>query len=172
MNKTRLPILIVMAALALTAIIAAQAYSPSGGTQEVHQSYSDTEDPDGYIIAPPSLQARAQESGYAYAGTDWIERHPTVKEVLSVSESGTLENGHTYAGTGDPSRVRFKLSIRDAGTKESAHTYAGTGDPLRFRVWPSITNGGAMENGHTYAGTGDPYRYRAPRETQNAGGDD
>ena len=41
---------------------------------------------------------------------------------------------------------------------ENGHTYAGTGDPFRFKTEPSIPNSGMQENGHTYSGTGDPLR--------------
>ena len=237
MYNTRLPILIVSTALALTAIMAGQAYNPSGSTQEITQSNSGTGDPGRVILELPSEHARARESGQPYTGSDWIERHPTLAigantyigsdwieqhptlatgantyigsdwierhPTLAIAEDTyfgsdwierhpTLATGaNTYNGSDwierhptlataedtyigsdwierHPTGTNFATNQVQEGDQanlsvgfarsENGHTYAGTGDPFRFKAKPSIPNSGMQENGHTYSGTGDPLR--------------
>ncbi len=151
MNRIRISILIAGAAFTLAAFMAGRATMTSSGNQAVPQSMSGTGEKVRFILEPPSMHTKARESRLAgsdwierhptviadanfYAGSDWIERHPAGKKGLSVSESGMKENGHTYAGTGDPDRFSFKLSIPVTKTQENGHTYAGTGDPVRYQA--------------------------------------
>jgi hypothetical protein len=119
-------------ALALVATVVALATISAGRSQEIAQSYSGTGEPVRFILEPPSVHAAARQS--RLAGPDLNERHPMGKDGFSVLDGGMSENGHSYAGTGDPDRSRFKLSVPDTRKHENGHTYAGTGDQFRYQA--------------------------------------
>jgi hypothetical protein len=93
-----------------------------------------------------------------YTGSDWIERHPTSIGANKYTGSDWIER-HPTGIPDSAARLQMgNTSGLEAGNSisENGHTYAGTGDPFRFRARLSISGAALNENGHTYSGTGDP----------------
>ena len=183
MINTRLSILIVSTALALTAIMAGQAYNPSGSTQEITQSNSGTGDPGGVILELPSEHARARESGQPYTGSDWIERHPTLATAEDTYFGSDWIERHPTLVTGVNTYNGSDWIERHPTLATGANTYIGSDwierhpTSVNFVTYRVQGDGQAQysvglalsENGHTNAGTGDPFRFKAIPSIPNSG---